>query len=83
MQAGRRSLTLTLGAFTLEEVGSMVGAVLDTEKRPEKLAQVVWEMTAGWPLYAEQVGASTVRTITPYAVRNRQIILLISQRSCC
>lgn len=48
-------LLLELRAFTQEEVEMMVNAVLDAELSPWKLARLIWDMTAGWPLYAEQV----------------------------
>ena len=66
MQEGQHYLTIQLKVFTLEEVMTLVTAVLDGEPNPQKLARVVWEMTAGWPLYAEQASSSDNFVYTVY-----------------
>ena len=55
MQLNNCCTTLSLALFTLEEVQTLVTAVLDAGASTERSAHVIWEMTDGWPLYAEQV----------------------------
>lgn len=54
MQQSIHSITRTLALFSLEETQALVTSVLDSEADTERSAYVIWEMTAGWPLYAEQ-----------------------------
>ena len=54
MHQSNHALTISLEAFTQDEIETLVTAVLD-QPNPERLARVIWEITAGWPLYAEQV----------------------------
>ena len=55
MQQSNHALAISLEAFTQDEIETLVTAVLDQEPNPKRLARVIWEITAGWPLYAEQV----------------------------
>lgn len=58
--------TIRLGVFTVGEIQTLVTAVLDTDmKQGKKLASVIWEMTAGLPLYAEQV-SKTFLNVYPF-----------------
>ena len=58
MRQSRHLVTVQLHPFTLEETQQLVEAALDLGDggvAADRIARVVWEMTGGWPLYAEQV----------------------------
>jgi len=56
LQESADALLITLPLFTPEEMHVFVESVLEaTTPGTRKLARVIWEMTGGWPLYAEQV----------------------------
>ena len=55
IQQSKEVVTVSLEGFKQEEIETLVTAVLEKEANPKRLARVIWEITAGWPLYAEQV----------------------------
>lgn len=59
MRASPGCTILQLPPFTLEETQLFLAAVLEREANPKRLGKVVWEITGGWPLYAEQVEKGT------------------------
>ena len=61
MQGGSGTLVVSLPLFTAEEMRVFVESVLGDTAGVRKLAQVIWEITGGWPLYAEQVRLLPVR----------------------
>lgn len=58
MKAMPGCLTVPLPPFTYEETCAFVSSVLEGDFVSERLSKVIWEMTGGWPLYAEQVTRS-------------------------
>ena len=51
-------VTLPLQPFSLEETQQFVEAALDLGDdgaAGDRIGRVIWDMTGGWPLYAEQV----------------------------
>lgn len=54
IQNSAHMTSLTLPAFTREEVGKLAEAVLDAGSHSRELSRVIWELSGGWPLYAEQ-----------------------------
>ena len=55
MQDSSGTLVVSLPLFTVEEMRVFVESVLGDTPGVRKLAQIIWEITGGWPLYAEQV----------------------------
>ena len=58
MQQSPHLVTLPLQPFSLEETQQFVEAALDLGDdgaAADRIGRVVWEMTGGWPLYAEKV----------------------------
>ena len=69
IQQSQEAMAIKLELFTQEETEALVAAVLDTEPQPKKLARLIWDITAGWPLYAEQVSQFAAKTDCPEGQR--------------
>lgn len=73
IQLSHAALSLSLQAFTQDEIETLVTAVLDQEPTPKRLARVIWDITAGWPLYAEQVSCTILYNLNCYTRKWRSL----------
>ena len=55
LEASPHLTMLSLPAFTKQEIHDLVTSVLEEVDCSPRFMHMVWELTGGWPLYAEQV----------------------------